>query len=253
MKSKSVVFRQGDPSEDLYLILDGSVSVIVDDSEAPDQEMVVSYLNPGEFFSEMGLFGEESRTANLVTRTACEFAKISYHDFHIIRQRFPDVLYALTTQIGQRLKNTTRKLADLTFIDVYGRIHRSLIQLTTLPEGHDAPGRHANSSDPPGVRKARWLLARNGGASTENTRRRRLHYGRRKDHCRSARTDGREQTRLSLGVRHHSRKCLTRRRLSHKRLANQERRDRVLEHHSHITGAMKTALRDHCDVLRHMT
>jgi CRP/FNR family cyclic AMP-dependent transcriptional regulator len=74
MKSKSVVFRQGDPSEDLYLILDGSVSVIVDDSEAPDQEMVVSYLNPGEFFGEMGLFGEESRTANLVTRTACEFA-----------------------------------------------------------------------------------------------------------------------------------------------------------------------------------
>lgn len=72
MKSKSVVFRQGDPSEDLYLILDGSVSVIVDDNEAPDQEMVVSYLNPGEFFGEMGLFGEESRTANLVTRTACE-------------------------------------------------------------------------------------------------------------------------------------------------------------------------------------
>ena len=38
MKSKSVVFRQGDPSEDLYLILDGSVSVIVDDSEAPTKK-----------------------------------------------------------------------------------------------------------------------------------------------------------------------------------------------------------------------
>ena len=113
--------------------------MIVDDSEAPDQEMVVSYLNPGEFFGEMGLFGEESRTANLVTRTACEFTKISYGDFHAIRQRFPDVLYALTTQIGQRLKNTTRKLADLTFIDVYGRIHRSLIQLTTLPEAMTHP------------------------------------------------------------------------------------------------------------------
>ena len=35
MKSKSVVFRQGEPSEDLYLILDGSVSVIVDDIEDP--------------------------------------------------------------------------------------------------------------------------------------------------------------------------------------------------------------------------
>ena len=139
MKSKSVVFSQGEPSLDLYLILDGSVSVIVDDIEAPDQEMVVSYLNPGEFFGEMGLFGEENRTANLVTRSTCEFAKISYSDFHAIRHQFPDVLYALTVQIGERLKNTTRKLADLTFIDVYGRIHRSLMQLTTLPEAMTHP------------------------------------------------------------------------------------------------------------------
>ena len=107
--------------------------MIVDDIEDPEQEMVVSYLNPGEFFVEMGLFGEEHRTANLVTRTPCEFGRISYQDFHAIRQQVPDVLYALTAQIGQCLKNTTRKLADLTFIDVYGRIHRSLIQLTTLP------------------------------------------------------------------------------------------------------------------------
>ena len=57
----------GEPSKDLYLILDGSVSVIVDGIEDPEQEMVVSYLNPGEFFGEMGLFGGEHRTANLVT------------------------------------------------------------------------------------------------------------------------------------------------------------------------------------------
>lgn len=43
------------------------------------------------------------------------------------------------TQIGQHLKNTTRKLAELTFIDVYGRIHRSLIQLTTLQEAMTHP------------------------------------------------------------------------------------------------------------------
>ena len=139
MKSRSVVFRQGERSEDLFLILVGSVSVIVDDTEDPEQEMVVSYLNPGEFFGEMGLFIEEHRTANLVTRTPCEFGRTSYQDFHAIRQQFSDVLYALTAQIWQRLKNTTRKLADLTFIDVYGRIHRSLIQLTTLPEAMTHP------------------------------------------------------------------------------------------------------------------
>ncbi|MGB0223161.1 MAG: cyclic nucleotide-binding domain-containing protein, partial [Luminiphilus sp.] len=76
MKPRSVVFRQGDLSNHLYLILEGSVSVIVDDLDDPEQEIVVSYLNPGDFFGEMGLFGEETRTANLITRTACEFAVI---------------------------------------------------------------------------------------------------------------------------------------------------------------------------------
>lgn len=85
------------------------------------------------------LFVEEHRTANRVTRTPCEFCCISYQDFHAIRQLFPDLLYALTTQIGQRLKNTTRKLADLTLIGIYGRIHQSLIQLTNLPEAMTHP------------------------------------------------------------------------------------------------------------------
>ncbi|MCH1601785.1 MAG: cyclic nucleotide-binding domain-containing protein [Luminiphilus sp.] len=86
MESRAAIFRQGDPSEDLYLILDGSVSVIVDDIEDPEQEMVVSYLNPGEFFGEMRLFGEEHRTANPVTLTPYEFDRISYQDSHALRQ-----------------------------------------------------------------------------------------------------------------------------------------------------------------------
>ena len=107
MKSRSVVFRQGERSEDLYLILDGSVSVIVDDTEDPELEMVVSYLNPGEFFGEMELFDEDHGTATL-SHTPCDVVCVSYQDFHLIQQLFPDVLYALMTQMGQRLKNTTR-------------------------------------------------------------------------------------------------------------------------------------------------
>ena len=56
------------------------MSVIVDDIENPEQKMLVCYLNPSEFFGDIGLFGEEHRTANLVTRTPCEFSRISNQD-----------------------------------------------------------------------------------------------------------------------------------------------------------------------------
>ncbi|MFL2492512.1 MAG: helix-turn-helix domain-containing protein [Luminiphilus sp.] len=70
------------------------------------------------------------------------------------------MLYALTTQIGQRLKHTARKLADLTFIDLYGRIHRSLIQLTSLPEAMTHP-------DGMQIRVTRQELGKLAGCSRE--------------------------------------------------------------------------------------
>lgn len=138
-KPRTFIFRQGDPSDCLYLILDGSVSVVVDDTNDPEQEMVVSYLNPGDFVGEMGLFGEDRRTANLLARTPCEVAKISYDRFHQVRNQFPDVLYALTSQIGLRLRVTTRKLTDLAFVDVAGRIAQALIDLTKQPDAMTHP------------------------------------------------------------------------------------------------------------------
>ena len=69
--------------------------------------MAVNCLNPGEFFGEMELFDEDDRTAT-PSHTPCDVGCVSYQDSHPIQQLFPDVLYAVVTQMGQRLKNTTR-------------------------------------------------------------------------------------------------------------------------------------------------
>lgn len=159
-KGRSFIFRQGDPADSLYLVLDGSVSVVVDDQHDPEHEMVVSYLNPGDFIGEMGLFGEPRRTANLLARTDCELARISYDRFHQIRNIFPDLLYALTAQIGRRLTATTRKLTDLAFVDVAGRIAQTLIDLTKEPDAMTHP-------DGMQIRITRQELGRIVGCSRE--------------------------------------------------------------------------------------
>ena len=41
-KAKSVVLKQGQQSDSLYLILDGSVSVLVQDNAEPEHMLVVS-------------------------------------------------------------------------------------------------------------------------------------------------------------------------------------------------------------------
>jgi CRP/FNR family cyclic AMP-dependent transcriptional regulator len=140
-KSKSTVIRQGEAGNILYLILDGSVSVMVEDESEPGHMLVVAYLNPGDFVGEMGLFDEDPpvRSAMVVAKTQCEVAEISYERFHQIRNQFPDILYAVSRQLGARLRQTTRKLSDLAFVDVSGRIAHTLLDLCKEPDAMTHP------------------------------------------------------------------------------------------------------------------
>ena len=140
-KSKSVILREGDDSDYLYLILDGSVSVMVEDEADKDHKMVVAYLNPGDFFGEMGLFAKEhgGRSAMIVSKTQCEVAAISYEKFHQIRSQFPDILFGIANQMSERLRQTTRKLKDLAFVDVAGRIAHTLLDLCKEPDAMTHP------------------------------------------------------------------------------------------------------------------
>ncbi len=140
-KAKAPILKQGEESGSLYLILDGSVSVQVEDESDPGHMLVVAYLNPGDFVGEMGLFDEDPavRSAMVVAKTQCEVAEISYERFHQIRSQFPDILYAVSRQLGMRLRQTTRKLSDLAFVDVSGRIAHTLLDLCKQPDAMTHP------------------------------------------------------------------------------------------------------------------
>ncbi len=140
-RPKAVVLKQGEVSNSLYLILDGSVSVMVEDESEPGHMLVVAYLNPGDFVGEMGLFDDEpqTRSAMVVAKTQCEVAEISYERFHHIRDQYPNILYAVSRQLGSRLRQTTRKLSDLAFVDVSGRIAHTLLDLCKEPDAMTHP------------------------------------------------------------------------------------------------------------------
>ena len=89
----------------------------------------------------MGLFDDEEpvRSAMVVAKTQCEVAEISYERFHQIRSQFPDILFAIARQMGCALRQTTRKLNDLAFVDVSGRIAHTLLDLCKEPDAMTHP------------------------------------------------------------------------------------------------------------------
>jgi len=136
--SKSTIIYAGDDSDALYYIIKGTVMVIIEDDEG--REMIMAYLNEGDFFGEMGLFDKTAnRSAWIRAKTECEVAEISYSKFKQLAKEDADILFAVSAQIAGRLRATTRKVGDLAFLDVTGRVARTLIDLCKQPEAMTHP------------------------------------------------------------------------------------------------------------------
>lgn len=135
--AKSTIIYAGDRCESLYFIMRGSVTVLIEDDEG--REMIVAYLNDGDFFGEMGLFDQDTRSAWVRTKTECEVAEISYTKFQELSRQHPEFLFNLATQMALRLRNTTRKVGDLAFLDVTGRVARTLLDLCNEPDAMTHP------------------------------------------------------------------------------------------------------------------
>lgn len=136
--ARSTVIYAGEASDALYFIVTGSVSVVIEDDEGHD--LVVAYLNAGDFFGEMGLFEEKPvRTAWIKAKTACEVAEISYPKFKELARQDAGLIFALSAQLAGRLRATTRKVGDLAFMDVTGRVARTLLDLCKQPDAMTHP------------------------------------------------------------------------------------------------------------------
>ncbi|MGB1062338.1 MAG: cyclic nucleotide-binding domain-containing protein, partial [Ketobacter sp.] len=115
--AKSTLIYAGDDSDALYYIIKGTVMVVIEDDDG--REMIMAYLNEGDFFGEMGLFDEAAgRSAWIRAKTECEVAEISYTKFKQLAKEDADILFAVSAQIAGRLRATTRKVGDLAFLDV---------------------------------------------------------------------------------------------------------------------------------------
>jgi len=136
--AKSTLIYAGDEANALYFLISGSVSVLIEDEDG--RELVLAYLNAGDFFGEMGLFeGQDSRSAWVRAKEDSEVAEISYSKFMEINKEKPELLLRLASQMATRLNKTSQKVGDLAFLDVTGRVARALLELAVQPAAMSHP------------------------------------------------------------------------------------------------------------------
>lgn len=131
------IIHAGDSSNTLYYITQGSVKIMLEDDTG--HEMVLAYLNKGDFFGEMGLFEENERSALVIAKEQCDVAEIQYSKFRELAQADPEILMHMAGQLAKRLRDTSRKVIDLAYLDVTGRVAHTLLDLAKQPDAMTHP------------------------------------------------------------------------------------------------------------------
>ncbi len=156
---KQTILQAGGVPDAIYLILEGSVSVMLEDKDG--REIVLAYLSSGDFFGEMCLFPEQNVPSAFVnSRVATLVAQLGYDAFRSFATQHPDIMFVIAGQMAMRLRDTSRRLSDLAFLDVAGRTARALLDLSEEPEAKS----HARGTL---VKISRQEIARLVGCSRE--------------------------------------------------------------------------------------
>ena len=93
----TVLIRRGEPGDEFFLILDGTVSVEV----SPERSVP---LGPGTFFGEMSLLDGGTRSATVVSETPVRLLVIHRENFSILCREVPDLTQTLSVTLSRRLR-----------------------------------------------------------------------------------------------------------------------------------------------------
>ncbi len=111
----AILFREGDPGEGLYLVVDGSVRIIKTVVNVGEEAMAVA--EAGDFFGEMALIDDMPRSATAEAREASRLFLLKKADFLDITYSDPalgcKVLWALCRSFSRRLRETTERINAL--------------------------------------------------------------------------------------------------------------------------------------------
>ncbi len=89
------LFRAGDDSDDLYLVVVGTVYVLADDAQGDRQERVVDQLSSGSLVGELGMLSGQTRSATIRTARPTTVLRLRRADLLALMDSNPHVREAV--------------------------------------------------------------------------------------------------------------------------------------------------------------
>lgn len=100
------IFREGDPGDLMYIILDGDVDILK--SAVAGSSKVLSSLKKGEFFGEMALIDDHPRSASAVCKKDAKLLAMTDALLDSYIETNPDFAVKMIRNLALRLRNANK-------------------------------------------------------------------------------------------------------------------------------------------------
>ena len=120
VKQFSVIVKQGDPGDAMFMILDGETRVRF---MVGGKETILATLSVGDFFGELCLFDHGPRSADVVANVDTELLRMTAASFQQLLVEEPELaapfLSAVCKTLAARMRASNKRLRDVLVIRDY--------------------------------------------------------------------------------------------------------------------------------------
>jgi CRP/FNR family transcriptional regulator, cyclic AMP receptor protein len=130
----AVIVNEGDEGNSLFVIQSGTVKVYLRNDKG--KELVLSTQGPDEYFGDLALFDDAPRSASVAALEACRLLVISKSVLREALTERPEIALMLLKGLASRVRILTESIRTFAFLDVFGRLVRTLHALASEKDGH---------------------------------------------------------------------------------------------------------------------
>jgi len=137
LDKKEVLFRKGDPGNQLYGVLSGRLKVMAAGKDG--KELVFNLMGPGEVIGEIALMDSDVRSATVVAIESVELLTLHRRELLPFLEGHPKVAIHLAGVLARRLRRLSEHTEDALFLPLPSRMAKTLVALAAS-YGHEGAG-----------------------------------------------------------------------------------------------------------------
>jgi CRP/FNR family cyclic AMP-dependent transcriptional regulator len=134
-KRGEVLFREGEPGKEMYVIQTGKVNIT---KTVRNTEKILATLGAGEFLGEMAILNNKPRSAGAVMAEDGKLLVIDPKTFEAMIRGNVEIAVRLIKKLSDRLQEADEQIENLLLRDPNSRVVHHLLQ-NAIKRGKDTP------------------------------------------------------------------------------------------------------------------